>query len=29
MAKVMRSELRKRGIEKLKVVYSEEVPIKA
>ncbi len=28
LAKVMRSELRKRGIEKLKVVYSEEVPIK-
>lgn len=28
LAKVMRHELRKRGIEKLKVVYSEEVPIK-
>lgn len=28
LAKVMRSELRKRGIGKLKVVYSEEVPIK-
>ena len=27
LAKVMRRELRKRGIEKLKVVYSEEVPI--
>ena len=28
LAKVMRSELRKRGIGKLKVVYSEEIPIK-
>ncbi|MDD3049493.1 MAG: tRNA threonylcarbamoyladenosine dehydratase [Bacilli bacterium] len=28
LAKVMRHELRKIGIEKLKVVYSEEVPIK-
>ncbi|OOM81852.1 tRNA threonylcarbamoyladenosine dehydratase [Clostridium puniceum] len=28
LAKVMRHELRKRGVEKLKVVYSEEVPIK-
>lgn len=28
LAKVMRHELRKRGIEKLKVVYSEEMPIK-
>lgn len=28
LAKVMRSELRKRGIEKLKVVYSREDPIK-
>ena len=28
LAKVMRHELRKRGIEKLKVIYSEEVPIK-
>lgn len=28
LAKVMRYELRKRGIEKLKVVYSEEIPIK-
>jgi tRNA A37 threonylcarbamoyladenosine dehydratase len=28
LAKVMRHELRKRGIEKLKVVYSEEVPTK-
>lgn len=27
LAKVMRRELKKRGIEKLKVVYSEEVPI--
>ena len=27
LAKVMRKELRSRGIEKLKVVYSEEVPI--
>lgn len=28
LAKVMRSELKKRGIKKLKVVYSEEVPMK-
>ncbi|MBP9999919.1 MAG: tRNA threonylcarbamoyladenosine dehydratase, partial [Clostridiales bacterium] len=28
LAKVMRRELKKRGIPKLKVVYSEEVPIK-
>lgn len=28
LAKVMRSELRKRGVKKLKVVYSTEVPIK-
>jgi len=28
LAKVMRHELRKRGVEKLKVVYSEEMPIK-
>ena len=28
LAKVMRYELRKRGIEKLKVVYSEEIPLK-
>jgi tRNA A37 threonylcarbamoyladenosine dehydratase len=28
LAKVMRRELRKRGIDKLKVVYSEEEPIK-
>lgn len=28
LAKVMRHELRKRGVEKLKVIYSEEVPIK-
>ncbi|NME83927.1 tRNA threonylcarbamoyladenosine dehydratase [Clostridium sp. SM-530-WT-3G] len=28
LAKVMRHELRKRGVEKLKVVYSEEVPLK-
>lgn len=28
LAKVMRHELKKRGIEKLKVVYSEEVPLK-
>ena len=28
LAKVMRYELRKRGVEKLKVVYSEELPIK-
>lgn len=28
LAKVMRKELKARGIEKLKVVYSEEVPIK-
>lgn len=28
LAKVMRYELKKRGVEKLKVVYSEEVPIK-
>lgn len=27
LAKVMRRELRKRGVDKLKVVYSEEVPI--
>ena len=27
VAKVMRRELKKRGIRKLKVVYSEEVPI--
>ena len=27
LAKVMRRELKKRGIEKLKVVYSQEVPI--
>ena len=29
LAKVMRYELKKRGIKKLKVVYSEEVPMKA
>jgi Dinucleotide-utilizing enzymes involved in molybdopterin and thiamine biosynthesis family 1 len=28
LAKVMRHELRKRGIEKLQVLYSEEIPIK-
>lgn len=28
LAKVMRHELRKRGVERLKVVYSEEMPIK-
>ena len=28
LAKVMRAELRKRGVEKLKVVYSEEVPVR-
>ena len=28
LAKVMRYELRKRGVEKLKVVYSEEMPLK-
>ena len=28
LAKVMRSELRKRGVKKLKVVYSEEQPVK-
>lgn len=28
LAKVMRYELRKRGVEKLKVVYSEEIPTK-
>jgi len=28
LAKVMRHELRKRGVDKLKVVYSEEMPIK-
>ena len=28
LAKVMRRELKKRGVEKLKVVYSEEMPIK-
>ncbi|MBE6072464.1 MAG: tRNA threonylcarbamoyladenosine dehydratase [Clostridium butyricum] len=28
LAKVMRHELRKRGVEKLKVVYSEEIPLK-
>ena len=28
LAKVMRQELKKRGIKKLKVVYSKEVPIK-
>lgn len=28
LAKVMRYELRKRGVDKLKVVYSEEVPLK-
>ncbi|SHJ69791.1 tRNA threonylcarbamoyladenosine dehydratase [Paramaledivibacter caminithermalis] len=28
LAKVMRKELRKRGVERLKVVYSKEVPIK-
>ena len=28
LAKVMRYELRKRGIKKLKVVYSEEIPVK-
>ena len=27
MAKVMRRELKKRGVEKLKVVYSEETPV--
>ena len=27
LAKVMRAELKKRGVEKLKVVYSEEVPV--
>lgn len=29
LARVMRRELKKRGVEKLKVVYSEEAPIKA
>lgn len=29
LAKTMRKELRKRGIEKLKVVYSKEIPIKS
>ncbi|MGL5647116.1 MAG: tRNA threonylcarbamoyladenosine dehydratase [Clostridium sp.] len=28
LAKVMRSELKKRGVKKLKVVYSEEIPVK-
>ena len=28
LAKVMRTELKKRGIKKLKVVYSKETPIK-
>ena len=28
LAKVMRTELKKRGIKKLKVVYSKEIPIK-
>lgn len=28
LAKVMRHELRKRGVDKLKVVYSEEIPLK-
>lgn len=28
LAKVMRKELRKRGVDKLKVVYSKEIPIK-
>jgi len=28
MARIMRSELRKRGVESLKVVYSKEVPVK-
>ncbi len=28
LARVMRTELRKRGVKKLKVVYSEEVPLK-
>lgn len=28
LAKVMRYELRKRGVDKLKVVYSEEIPLK-
>lgn len=28
LAKVMRRELKKRGVEKLKVVYSEELPVK-
>jgi tRNA A37 threonylcarbamoyladenosine dehydratase len=28
LAKVMRNELRKRGVKKLKVVYSEEEPIR-
>lgn len=28
LAKVMRSELKKRGVKKLKVVYSEEIPMK-
>ena len=28
LAKVMRSELKKRGVKKLKVVYSKEIPIK-
>ena len=27
LAKVMRTELRKRGVKKLKVVYSEEIPM--
>ena len=27
LAKVMRRELKKRGVEKLKVVYSEEIPM--
>lgn len=29
LAKVMRTELKKRGVKKLKVVYSEEIPVKA
>ncbi len=28
LAKVMRQELKKRGIKKLKIVYSKEIPIK-
>lgn len=28
LAKVMRNELKKRGVKKLKVVYSEEIPVK-